>query len=130
MPQVGALSLLIIVLFFLELKKMNAQLTIDDCKVMWVVGAAERLATLGMFNSDVPLQLTAEAVDTFIEIDKYRDKLFPNDFEVAQIFKVMATCESAEEIEDDDMSRMIDLILEYKNNRTELVKYALSHQTV
>jgi hypothetical protein len=105
-------------------------LTINECKVLWVVGAAERLATLGMLSPDVPLKLSADAVDDFIEIDNHRDKLFPNDFEIAQIFKAIAKTENEYEVDDEDTNSIIDLILEYKNNRTEIVKYALSHQTV
>lgn len=105
-------------------------LTIDECKVMWVVGAAERLATLGMLSPDIPVKLSADAVDNFIEIDEHRNLLFPNDFEIAQIFKAIARSENEVEVEEEEINQIIDLILEYKNNRTEIVKYALSHQTV
>jgi len=101
-----------------------------DLKILWVVGAAERLATLGMLSSDIPMKLSAYAVDYFIEIDNHRDLLFPDDFEIEQIFRIIAKAESAEEVSDDDMNDIIKLILEYKNNRTEIVKYALSQQTI
>ena len=107
---------------------MNAQLSIDECKVMWVVGALERLATLGLISSDIPLALTADAIDDYMEIDEYRDQLFPNDFEITQIFKGIANSSNEREVELEDMNDVIDLLLEYKNNRTEIVKYALSHQ--
>ena len=106
------------------------KLTIDECKVLWIVGAAERLATLGMLSPDIPVKLSADAVDNFIEIDEHRNLLFPNDFEIAQIFKAIAKSENEVEVEEEDINQIIDLILEYKNNRTEIVKYALSHQTV
>lgn len=109
---------------------MNAQLSIDECKVMWVVGAAERLATMGLLSPDVPLKLTADAVDDFIEIDNDVDLLFPNEFEIAQIFKEIAKEENEYEVDNEDTNQIIRLILEYKNNRTELMKYALSHQTI
>lgn len=99
-------------------------------KVMWVVGAAERLATLGMLSSDIPLKLTPDVVDDYIEIDNHRNLLFPDDFEIAQIFLAIAKSENQHEVSDDEMNDVIKLILEYKNNRTEIVKYALSHQTV
>ena len=105
-------------------------LAIDECKVMWVVGALERLATLGMLSPDIPIRLSADAVDNFIEIDNHRDILFQNDFEIAQIFKEIANSENKFEVEEEESNQIIDLILEYKNNRTEIVKYALSHQTV
>jgi L-rhamnose mutarotase len=106
------------------------QLTISEMKVMWVVGATERLATLGLLSPNIPMQLTADAVDYFIEIDNHRNLLFSCDFEIEQIFKVMAKAESCEEVSDYVMDRMVELILEYKNNRTELVKKALSYQTM
>ena len=109
---------------------MNRNLSIDECKVMWVVGAAERLATLGMLSPDIPLRLTAEAVDDYLEIDNHRDILFKSDFEVASIFNELAQIENEDEVDPDELRSVVDLILEYKNNRTEIVKYALSHQTV
>ena len=105
-------------------------LTIPEMKLLWVIGAAERLATLGMLSPDIPVKLSADAVDNFIEIDEYRNLLFPNDFEIAQIFKAIARSENEFEVEEKEINQIIDLILEYKNNRTEIVKYALSHQTV
>ena len=104
-------------------------LSVNECKVLWVVGAAERLATLGLLSRDVPMKLTAEAVDDFIEIDENVNLLFPNDFEIANIFRQIASSENEYEVDKEDTNQVIRLILEYKNNRTELVKYALSHQT-
>jgi len=109
---------------------MQKQLTIPEMQVMWVVGATERLATLGMLSPDVPLKLSADAVDTFIAIDNHRDILFQSDSQIAEIFQAIAKQESDEEVSNGEMKQIIELILEYKNHRTELVKYALSHQTV
>ena len=109
---------------------MNAQLSIDECKVMWVVGALERLATLGVIGPDIPLQLSADAVEDYIEIDNYRNLLFESDFEIASIFTQIAKDECEDEPSPEDTEAIIDLILQYKNNRTEIVKFALSHQTV
>ncbi len=109
---------------------MNAQLSIGECKVMWVVGALQRLATLGMIGPDIPLKLTPEAVDDYLEIDNHRNILFESDFEIASIFTALAKDECDEEPEPDDVEAIIDLILEYKNNRTEIVKFALSNQVI
>ena len=109
---------------------MNAQLSIDECKVMWVVGALERLATLGMIGPDIPLQLSADAVEDYMEIDNHRNLLFESDFEIASIFTQIAKGECEDEPTPDDVDAIVDLILQYKNNRTEIVKFALSHQTV
>lgn len=107
---------------------MNLNLT--EIQVLWVVGATERLATLGFLNSDVPIRVSSDAIDLFIEIDNHRDKVFPYDETIGSIFRAMVKAECDEEIPEDDLNHMIDLILEYKNNRTELVKRALSRQTV
>ena len=112
------------------LDTMMTELSIGECKVMWVVGALQRLATLGMIGPDIPLKLTPEAVDDYIEIDNHRNILFESDFEIASIFEELAKDECDEEPEPDDIEAIVDLILEYKNNRTEIVKFALSHQSI
>jgi hypothetical protein len=106
---------------------MNAQLSIDECKVMWVIGALERLATLGLIGPDVPLQLSGNAVEDYLQIDEHRELLFESDFEIASIFTAL-TNDEAEDTNPDDIKPIIDLLLEYKDNRTEIVKFALSHQ--
>ena len=110
---------------------MNAQLSIDECKIMWVVGALERLATLGLIGPDIPMKLTSDAVDDYLQIDEYRELLFSSDFEVANIFTAIANEECDPELQDpDDLKPVIELLIDYKNNRTEVVKYALSHQLI
>ena len=106
---------------------MNAQLTVDECKVMWVVGALERLATLGLIGPDIPLQLNPNAVEDYLQIDEHREHLFESDFEIASIFTELAEDES-EDTDPDVIKPIIDLLLEYKDNRTEIVRYALSNQ--
>jgi len=109
---------------------MNAQLTINHYKSLWVIGAVERLATLGMLSPDIPMRLTPDAVDTFVELDKHRDKLFSDDNEIGDIFRGITRCENVEEVSDTENDEIVKLILVYKNDRTLLVKYALSHQTM
>ena len=109
---------------------MTEQVSIEECKVMWVIGAAERLATLGLLGGDVPVRITPEGIDQYLEIDEYRNHLFESDFEIAQIFKEIATTHSEDEIDDEDMSTMIDLLVDFKNCREDVVKYALSLQTI
>jgi hypothetical protein len=105
-------------------------LTPAEIQVLWVVGATERLATLGFLNSNLPVQISPDSIDLFIEIDDNRDKVFPYDEAIGLIFRAMAKSECDEEISEYNLNLIIDLILEYKNNRTELVKMALSRQTV
>jgi hypothetical protein len=103
-------------------------LSISESKVIWVVGAAERLATLGLLSPDIPTRLTADAIDDFIEIDRDVDLLFSSDYEIASVFRQIASMFNEREVDENDMRSVVNLILEYKNNRTNLVKYALSHQ--
>ena len=109
---------------------MTTSFSVDECKVLWVVGALERLATLGVLNSDVPLTLTQDAIDDYISIDNDRQYLFESDFEIAQIFRAVANSSNEREVDEDDMCSVIELLLHYKNDREELVKYALSQSFV
>lgn len=109
---------------------MNTEMTIGELRVLWIVGAAERLATLGILSGDIPVRLTLDAVDTYIEIDDKRQFLFESDYQLAEYFTELANHLSEDEISSEDMNCMIGLLLEYKNNRTELVRHALSLQSV
>lgn len=110
---------------------MNTQMSIGECKVMWVIGALERLATLGMIGPDIPLKLTSNAVEDYLQIDEYREHLFESDFEIASIVSSLVNDECDSELQNpEDTKPLIELLLEYKNNRTELVKCALSYQRI
>jgi len=110
---------------------MNAQMSVGECKVMWVVGALERLATLGLIGPDIPLKLSSNAIEDYLLIDEHREHLFESDFEIATIFTALADDECDPEIQDpNDYKPIIDLLIQYKDNRTEIVKYALSQQLV
>ena len=104
---------------------MNAQLSIGECKVMWVVGALERLATLGLIGPDIPLRLSSDAVEDYMQIDDHREHLFESDFEIINIFTELA---DNEDQDPDQIKPVIELLMQYKNNRTDIVKYALSQQ--
>ena len=103
-------------------------LSIDECKVLWVVGAAERLATMALLSPNIPMNLTSDAVEDFMEIDRDVNLLFPNEFEIASIFRKIASRHNECEVDEANTNQIVHLILEYKNNRTELMKYALSQQ--
>jgi hypothetical protein len=101
------------------------ELNIMEMKLLWVVGALERLSSFGFLDKDVPFQVTSKAIDAFISIDEYRHEIFTDEDEIGEIFNAIigdddVTCT------DDHIQPIVDLILEYKNNRTEMVKYALS----
>lgn len=98
---------------------------------MWIIGALQRLATLGVIGSDIPLKLTSDAVEDYLYIDEHRQLLFESDFEIASIFTAIVSSECDPEVQNpDDTKPLIELLLEYKNNRTKVVKYALSRQII
>jgi hypothetical protein len=51
--------------------------TIECNQVLWVVGALERLATLGMLTTP-PHVVSSGAIDLFIDLDDARYVLFPD----------------------------------------------------
>lgn len=96
-----------------------------ECQIIWLIGAIERLATLGLVE-ETPIKLNNEkAIDLFLEIDKSCHVLFKDDYELAQILNhvVKETCE--EETDIDVVNALVELLLEYKNNRYKLAQRAL-----
>ena len=87
---------------------------------MWVVGALERLATLGYF-SKIPYRIPSNNIDTFLEIDEERFSLFDSqeDF-VSVIIGVIGKDFDIETIE-----TICKLVWDYKEQRTKLVSKGL-----
>lgn len=105
--------------------------SISDYKLLWVVGAAERLATLGLIGKDVPYTISSDTVDEYLKIDNRRHDVFESDFEIAQIFHTLVRVNANEDdIDDENVEDIIDLLIDYKNQRTDLVKYALCNSEV
>ena len=105
-------------------------LNLAQQKVMWIIGACERLASLGLLSKNVPAVVTQEAIDNYLEIDENRNYLFENDYEVVLLFRGIVDTLCEPEIDDETFYDVVELLLEYKNNRDEVVKYALSHALV
>lgn len=103
---------------------MNTQLTVQDYKILWIFGVAERLQSLG-FLDGTSHQISQKAIDLFIEIDDHRHDLFPNDDEVVELFKMMIVNESRVQPDKHELNTMCELVLEYKNHRERMVKFAL-----
>lgn len=99
---------------------------VSEMKVMWVIGALERLATLGLVDPNIPFKVSQDGLEIYLEADENRNTLFNSDYEVAEIFKALSKQENVKESE--HVGDMILLLMEYKNNREELVKYALSQE--
>ena len=58
--------------------------TIECNQVLWVVGALERLATLGMLTTP-PHVVSSGAIDLFIDLDDARYALFPDNQVIEEI---------------------------------------------
>ena len=104
--------------------------SISSSKLIWVIGAAERLATLGMIDIDIPCQLHQDKIDEYIRIDNRRFNLFKNDYEIAAIFYEVIRENGWNVDESEGIEEVIDLLISYKNNRTEMVKYALCNSKI
>ena len=105
---------------------MNEQLTLNECKMLWIFGALERLQSLGFMNGPM-YRVAPKAIDMFIEIDECRDFLFQTDEEVLDLFKLVVKMESEEQPDEVEMNQLCELVLEYKNNRDVMMKFALEH---
>ena len=97
--------------------------TIECNQVLWIVGALERLATLGMLQTP-PLVVSSDAIDLFIDLDDARDVLFPENRVIEEIVVALIY----------DFNRSVDktlvegithLLVDYKDNRDRIMKYAL-----
>ena len=105
------------------------ELSTLEYQIIWVVGAAERLATLG-YLEEVPLRIPPNGIDLFLEADRNVNALFKSDFEIVQLFKQIATSDSDDEVDENDLDCMTKLILEYKNNRYKMFQHSLSQQSI
>lgn len=100
----------------------HTNLSPSEYKVLWVIGSLERLATLKIIDGDIPFRLSQDALDDYLFADNYRQRLFNSDTEVEDVFSGVSM---NTETKPEDYNTLVQLLLEYKNNRTELVKYAL-----
>lgn len=105
---------------------MAQQLTLKDYKVLWIFGVAERLQSLGFIDGP-GYKIASSSIDLFIEIDEHRNDLFPYDGEVVELFKTMVKMESEVQPDEHDLNQMCELVLEYKNHRVRMMKFALEY---
>ena len=103
---------------------MKSQFTKAHYQILWIVGAFERLSTLGLIE-EVPLVVSADSVELFVELDEIRNNLI-TDEEIEQIVPHLIQETSDNVVSDEDVECLVKLILEFKNNRTEVVKYGLN----
>ena len=96
--------------------------TIECNQVLWVVGAIERLATLGMLKT--PLVVSSGAIDLFIDLDDARYVLFPDNQVITEIVGTLIY-DYNRSVNVDLIEGITHLVLDYKDNRDRIMKYAL-----
>lgn len=97
-------------------------------QIFWVVGAAQRLANLGLFD-ETPMGIPLSKNQEWVELDKIRRFLFEDDFEVAQIFYGLLTQdgEDSGNYDEETFDGMTKCLIDYKDNRIELFRCVLEH---
>lgn len=98
-------------------------MTATEAQIFWIIGALERLATLG-FIQEPPYQVSQMGIDMFVQLDELRDKLFVDNEEMKNILSVMLKSENGVHNED-LLDGMYVLLKDYKDDRSRIVKYAL-----
>lgn len=98
--------------------------SIETNKVLWVIGALERLSYLGML-SEPPVRVSPDAIDDFIELDEVRDCLFVDENEIPEIVKELVY-EFNGKFNPNLVKELSNLVISYKNDRDRMVKYAFN----
>ena len=101
---------------------MTGTNTTECNQVLWVVGAIERLATLGMLET--PLVVSSGAIDLFIDLDDARYVLFPDNQVITEIVGTLIY-DYNRSVDVDLIEGITHLVLDYKDNRDRIMKYAL-----
>jgi len=99
--------------------------TFED-KLLWIIGALERLATLELLDSNVPVKVSTNAIDRYLNLDENRNDLFEDDYEVVSCLVGIIQEESDPVPSNEEIAVIAVLLMQYKNNREEMVRFALS----
>ena len=102
---------------------MTGTNTTECNQVLWVVGAIERLATLGMLKTP-PLVVSSCAIDLFIDLDDARYALFPDNQVIEKIVGALVY-DYNRSVDVDLVDGITHLVVDYKDNRDRIMKYAL-----
>lgn len=93
-------------------------------QVFWAFGVLERLANLG-FIENPPFCIAGDKIDLFLEIDSYCQILFDTDEEFDALLKLV--CKDAGVTDPEQVVTITQIARDYKDNRDELVKFALNN---
>ncbi len=101
-------------------------LTINQCKEIWIVGAVQRLFSLGYLSGNMPFWIDSQGIDDFLEIDEHRMFLFPDESVITDIFEHLMS-KVDHNLNPENFETVVDILIAYKNDRENLVKHALCH---
>lgn len=99
--------------------------TLEEKKILWVVGSLERLAGLGYFT-EIGYKVDQECVDLYWELDDIRDYLFGDEEEM---FNILMCLLEESNIALDEIKEIYNLIISYKNNRNKVFTFSLNNFT-
>lgn len=100
--------------------------TKEEAAVFWVVGALERLATLGFLDPDVPWQVSREKISEWIELDENRFSTF-SEFELLKVANAVLQIGGVEERE--ELEGVLTILYHFwgDKDRYRLLQFALDN---
>jgi hypothetical protein len=90
-------------------------------RIIWVVGALERLARLGFFD-EIGYTISDDLIDFYYDLDETREYLFDHDQEIMSI--LIALMEESN-LSSTVVQEIYQLVVNYKNERNHVFSYAM-----
>lgn len=103
--------------------------TKEEEAVFWVVGALERLATLGFLDPDVPWQVAQEKVQDWVELDNNRFSTF-SEFELLRISNAVLQAGGVDSREDRESVLILLHCFWGDKDRYKLMQSALENKAL
>lgn len=97
-----------------------------ELQFLWLVGSLERLATMGILKPDLPFQVAPDFIDDFLYADEHRQQLFEDDVALLSLFNLYVQNECTEIPQQEDLDKIFQILLVYKNDREKLLVPALN----
>jgi hypothetical protein len=80
----------------------HIDLSPDHLKTLWVIGALERLATLGFLDKEIPWKVSQSAIDHWQRADENRFSLFQNEGDIRNYAAIVISLSSDPPISRED----------------------------
>ena len=93
----------------------HTDLSPDHLKTLWVIGALERLATLGFLDKEVPRKVSQSAIDQWQKADENRFSLFQNETDIRDYAAIVISLSSDPSVsrEDSTIRAIARLVAEF-----------------